>query len=216
MGNRCAKTRLAAALRSIAEAIRFGPVQYAGGALETGTVFEFAAANAQVLMSTDLWRELSLLGHWINDAVILRWAELTERFGQRQGIRSGDVLPLLLARPEPERATRLARDVFLKHGVDRCAWSDRRLDGAFAVDHVIPFSLWGNNDLWNLLPVHPVINGQKSDRLPAADLVRLRQLQIVGGWQVLRDAVPAAFDQQASHLLGWGGRMGFAGLPRWR
>lgn len=197
-----AKSHLAAALRSISQAIRLGPVQYSGGALETGTVFEFDAATAQVLMSSELWRELSLLGHWINDAVILRWAELTERFGQRQGIRSGDVLPLLLARPEPERATRLARDAFLKHGVDRCAWSDRELTEAFAIDHVIPYSLWGNNDLWNLLPVHPVVNGQKSDRLPAADLVRLREPQIVGGWQVLRDAVPAAFDQQASHLLG--------------
>jgi SAM-dependent methyltransferase len=197
-----AKANLAAALRSIAQAIRLGPVQYAGGALETGTVFEFDSASAQVLMSSELWRELSLLGHWINDAVILRWAELTERFGQRLDIRSGDVLPLLLARPEPERATRLARDAFLKHGVDRCAWSDRRLNDAFAVDHVIPYSLWGNNDLWNLLPVHPVVNGQKSDRLPAADLVRVRQPQIVGGWQVLRDAVPVAFDQQATHLLG--------------
>ena len=180
-----AKAHLAVALRSIAQAIRLGPVQYAGGALETGTVFEFDTASAQVLMSSELWRELSLLGHWINDAVILRWAELTERFGQRQGIRSGDVLPLLLARPEPERATWLAREAFLKNGVDRCAWSDRKLTDAFAVDHVIPYSLWGNNDLWNLLPVHPVVNGQKSDRLPAADLVRQRRPQIVGGWQVL-------------------------------
>jgi SAM-dependent methyltransferase len=197
-----AKARLAIALRSIAQAIRLGPVQYAGGSLETGTLFGFDAADAQVLMSSELWRELSLLGHWINDAVILRWAELTERFGQCQGIRSCDVLPLLLARPEPERATRLARDVFLQHGVDRCAWSDRRLNDAFAVDHLIPYSLWGNNDLWNLLPVHPVVNGQKSDMLPAADLLRQRQPQIVGGWQVLRDAVPAAFDLQAAHLLG--------------
>ena len=197
-----AKAQLAAALKSIAQAIRLGPVQYAGGALEIGTVFEFDSSSAQVLMSSELWRELSLLGHWINDSVILRWAELTERFGQRQGIRSGDVLPLLLARPEPERATGLARDAFLKYGVDRCVWSDRRLNGAFAIDHVIPYSLWGNNDLWNLLPVHPVVNGQKSDRLPAADLMRLRQPQIVGGWQMLREAVPAAFDQQAAHLLG--------------
>jgi hypothetical protein len=78
-------------------------------------------------MSADLWRELSLLGHWIADAVIVRWAELSERFGHRQGIRSSDVLPLLLARAEPERAGYLARQIFRKNGVERCTWSDRRL-----------------------------------------------------------------------------------------
>lgn len=183
------------ALKSIAQAIRLGPVQYAGGALDTGPVFEFNTSTSQVLMTAELWRELSLLGHWILDPVILRWAALTERFGQRQGIRSGDVLPLLLAKPEPERATRLAREAFLARGVNRCVWSDRELGEAFAVDHVIPFSLWGNNDLSNLLPVHPAVNGHKSDRLPASELVRARQTSIVQGWHVLRDALPIAFDQ---------------------
>jgi hypothetical protein len=70
------------------------------------------------------------------------------------------------------------------------------------VDHVIPFSLWGSNDLWNLLPVDPRVNGEKSDRLPTADLLRERQVVIVGNWQMQRDAVPEAFDQQAAHLLG--------------
>jgi hypothetical protein len=197
-----ARADLEAALRAIAHAIRQGPVQYAGGALETGTVFSFDSVASQVLMSADLWRELSLLGHWIADAVILRWAELSERFGHRQGIRSSDVLPLLLARAEPERAGYLARQIFRKNGVERCTWSDRRLAEDFAVDHVIPFSLWGCNDLWNLLPVNPKINCDKSDKLPSLDLVRERRSNIVHGWTVLRDEVPEAFDQQASHLLG--------------
>ncbi len=198
-GNR---RQLEAALRSIAEAIRDGPVQYAGGALETGTVFTFDSSTASVVVPAEIWRELSLLGHWIVDAVILRWAELTERFGHRQGIRSADVLPLLTARAEPERATHLARQIFLQHGLEVCTWSGRRLTPAFAVDHVIPFSLWGSNDLWNLLPVDPKVNGEKSDKLPTAELLRERQNVIVLGWQMQRDAVPQAFDQQAAHLLG--------------
>jgi hypothetical protein len=191
-----------AALHKIADAIRKGPVQYAGGALETGTIFVFDRAGSQILMSADLWREFSLLGHWIIDAVVLRWAELTERFGQRQSIRSSDVLPMLLARPEATRATYLVRQVFVNHGVDRCTWSDRKLGGEFAVDHVIPFSLWGNNDLWNLLPVHPAINAKKSDKLPTADLIRERRASIVNGWQLLRNEYPESFSQQAAHLLG--------------
>ena len=197
-----ARADLDRVLKSLVKAIRQGPVRYAGGVLNTGTVFVFEDTDQHIVMAADLWSELSLLGHWITDAVILRWAELTERYGQRCGLRSGDVLPLLLAVPESQRVTHLARQVYLSNGVERCAWSDRQFGAAFAVDHVIPFSLWGNNDLWNLLPVHPKVNGDKSDRLPSASLLRERRPSIVRGWQMLRDALPEAFDQQAEHLLG--------------
>lgn len=190
------------ALRSIASAIRLGPVDFSGGSLETGKVFCYDSTMADIVMSADLWREFSLLGHWITDAVVLRWATLTERFGQRQGIRTSDVLPLLLARAEPERATHLARQVYKQRGLEVCVWSDRRLDANFAVDHVIPFALWGCNDLWNLLPSAPAVNNQKSDRLPSAALLRERQPNIIRCWEVLRDEAPIAFDQQAAHLLG--------------
>ena len=191
-----------AALRSIAVAIRNGPVTHSGGSLDTGNVFTYEVTTASVRMSAELWRELTLMGHWIIDAVIVRWASLTERFGRRQSVTTGDVLPLLLARPAPERTTLLARQIYLGAGVDRCTWSGRVIDRRFAVDHVIPFSLWGNNDLWNLLPVDARLNGQKSDKLPTAALIQDSRAAIVQSWQVLRDAAPGAFDRQATHLLG--------------
>lgn len=101
-----------AALRSIADAIRSGPVTFAGGALESGRVFKYDPASKSVVMAAALWRELCLLGHWIIDAVIVRWAALTERFAHRQSLRSGDVLPLLFAKPAPERVTWLAREIY--------------------------------------------------------------------------------------------------------
>ena len=197
------------ALKTIAHAIRTGPVQYAGGSLESGLVFSYDAKAGEVLMASVLWREFSMLGHWIADAVVLRWAELTERFSRRQGIHAGDVLPLLLARAEPERGTHLARQVFITEGVDRCVWSDRELADGFTVDHVIPFALWGNNDLWNLMPSHPKINGAKSDRLPAGELLLARRSSIKKNWYLLRDAMPEAFDKQAAHLIGRAPKSGF-------
>jgi SAM-dependent methyltransferase len=191
------------ALQSIASAIRSGPVTYAGGALDSGRVFQFDGASRSVLMSAELWRELSLLGHWIIDAVIVRWAALTERFGHRQGIRSGDVLPLLLARPDPDRVTAVARGIYLAAHADRCVWSGRHLAARnFVVDHAIPFSLWGNNDLWNLLPADAGINARKSDRLPTGELLKARQAPILDSWRLTREAMPQAFDRQASLLLG--------------
>lgn len=194
---------LQAALRAITAALRDGPVRYSGGALDTGAVFAFDARTGQVRMHADLWRELALLGHWITDAVVLRWAALTERFGQRAGVRAAEVLPLLLARPEPARATDLARSVYQQHAELRCTWSGVALLAArFEVDHVIPFALWGSNDLWNLLPVAAPVNRDKSDRLPAAELLVASRARVIDGWEKLREALPEPFDRQAAHLLG--------------
>jgi SAM-dependent methyltransferase len=189
-------------LRDMADAIRNGPVQYSGGALDTGPVFAYDTRSRTVRMSTDLWREFSLLGHWIRDAVIVRWAELTARFAYRQGISSGEVLPLLLAQPELTRATSPARQAFESVDWQECAWSGKRLNSSFVVDHVIPFSLWGNNDLWNLVPVDDKVNLSKSDKLPERSLLWERRPILVRSWEVLRDHLPMAFDQQAEHLMG--------------
>lgn len=191
------------ALGKIQQAIKDGPVSHSGGSLDSGLVFKYDQQARQVVMAADLWRELTLLGHWIVDAVVIRWAALTERFSRRQTILSGDVLPLLLARPEPERTTAMARQIFLEQGVERCAWTLRPITARqFAVDHVIPFALWGNNDLWNLLPAHPQANSDKSDKLPAAALLQERRVEIVRNWELLRDALPASFDGHAERLLG--------------
>lgn len=198
-----AQDRQALALRRIEQAIVQGPVKHAGGALATGAVFGFDRRSREIRLHADLWRELSLLGHWIVDAVILRWARETERFGTRQQVTAADVLPLLLLDPQPEHETRLARECFLRAPLPRCVWTDRPLDDSrLAVDHVIPFALWGNNDLWNLLPADARVNGRKSDRLPESTLLRARRPAIVAAWQRLRDHLPGPFDAHAIHLLG--------------
>lgn len=193
----------AAALSAIERAIRTGPVTYSGGSLETGTVFEYDKVSRSVLMPAEIWRELTLLGHWIVDACVVRWAALTERFAGQGGVNSGDVLPLLLARPSAERMTGLARSVFMKTELGRCTWSDRPLSIlSFDVDHVIPFALWASNDLWNLVPADRRVNIHKSDRLPSTELLLARRGYILRSWETLRDAMPEGFDAGASHLLG--------------
>lgn len=195
-------SRLQAALRSIAETIRSGPVTFSGSGLGAGPVFGYDKKSKLVLMPTDLWREFSLLGHWIADAVVVRWAALTRQIAHRQDMDAGDVLPLLLAKPEATRSVQLARAVYLEAGVSSCTWSARPLKGTFAVDHAIPFALWGNNDLWNLVPADPRVNLSKSDKLPATELLEESKSRIVASWEVLRDRLPEAFDRHAQALAG--------------
>ena len=67
---------------------------------------------------------------------------------------------------------------------------------------MIPFALWGNNDLWNLVPADPKTNSSKSDKLPATALLHDRRSEILLSWECLRAEMPEPFDRQAQHLLG--------------
>ena len=136
-------------MAKIEGAIIDGPVEFAGGALNTGKVFGYDAKTRQVLIPSDLWIELSHLGYWVSQAVILQWAEKTTKLAE--GIEVATVVNLLLDK-EDERSTLEARKLF--SGMDRleCIWTGTSLRNSFDVDHVIPFDLWHNNDLWNLLP----------------------------------------------------------------
>ena len=166
------------ALRKIRDTIVAGPVTFAGGALDTGRVFSYDTARQEVRMSAGIWRELALLGHWIQEAVILRWAELTEEVS-RGSVRVSEIIELLLTTPLPERDVTDARQTYARLAGKECVWTEKPLHGQFAVDHIIPFALWHNNDLWNLMPVLPTVNSQKSDRLPTRNLLLQRRDRIV-------------------------------------
>ena len=88
-----------------------------------------------------------------------------------------------------------------------CVWSGRRVTSRehLAIDHVIPYSLWGNNDLWNLLPAFEKVNAQKSDAVPAPALITARRDAILAGWRVTRAAHPAVFDRDVALSLGTAG-----------
>jgi hypothetical protein len=192
---------LSRALQEIATAIRSGPVTYAGGALASGRVFRYDVPRRLVILPAAMWRELSLLGHWIGDAVVLRWAELSERLGRSAGIRAQEVVELLLTRPESERETHLARVLYGQKRDLRCVWTERPLR-AFDVDHVIPFALWGNNDLWNLVIASPRANNAKRDALPSRALLDAAKERVIDCWQYVRNEASHRFDLEAARMLG--------------
>jgi len=79
------------------------------------------------------------------------------------------------------------------------------VDRSFDVDHVIPFALWRNNDLWNLVPAAKTVNNQKSDLLPARKLLQARRPVILDYWQQLHEALPRQFDAELARLTGGAG-----------
>jgi SAM-dependent methyltransferase len=61
--------------KKIANTIRVGPIQYT-----SGETFAYDAASQSLVLDGALWRELVLLGHWIEDSLNIQWARLTQEF----------------------------------------------------------------------------------------------------------------------------------------
>lgn len=175
-----------------------GPVKYSGGADNT-PVFRYE--NGYVVIPAGIWRELSLMGAWIQDATILRWAELTSRISGGT-IKASEVIDCLLTVPIPERDVYSAKSFYDSLESKECVWSGRNIKDRYDVDHAIPFSLWKNNDLWNLFPSNSKVNGNKSDKLPTNDLIMKRKECIIYYWELIRNKYPARFEYEAEKFGG--------------
>ena len=187
-----------AVMADIEDAIIKGPVVFAGGALITGRVFGYDAKARVILISNDLWMELSHLGYWVSQAVILQWAEKTAKLGE--ALEVATVVNLLLDK-EDERSTLDARKVFSSLDRLECVWTGVSLRDNFHVDHVIPFDLWHNNDVWNLLPASKTANSKKSNKLPSTEILLTRKDCVIYYWELLRDRNSERFDREAETLL---------------
>ena len=71
---------------------------------------------------------------------------------------------------------------YLQKKNKECVWTGQRHKNNFEIDHVIPFSLWRNNDLWNLLPCSVKTNRNKKDKLPAGNLFTKRKYALAHYW----------------------------------
>ena len=174
---------------------------YAGNALETGNVFSYDRQQRLIVFDASIWAELVLLSHWITDAVILRWAELTSELAHG-AVKASAIVDLLLTKPVSERDVADARASYSQKPLE-CVWTGKSLKRGFDVDHIIPYSLWHNNDLWNLVPALPAVNSQKRDRLPTHDLLVHRRPSLTCCWNALRHYHPLRFDHEVCRVLGW-------------
>jgi hypothetical protein len=180
--------------------IKAGPIQYSGGG-EPFNVFQYDKADKTVLMSVDMWRELSLMGSWIKESSILRWAELTSHISHNE-IKPSEVIDCLLTSPIQERDVCTAKSFYNSLPSKECVWTGQRLTNKYDLDHVIPFSLWKNNDLWNLLPANSKVNGHKRDKLPDMHVLKLRKDCIVYYWELIKQQYPIRFEYEANQLIG--------------
>ncbi len=206
-----------AAFNKVAAAIVNGPVTFAGGALDGEARFfwhsgkkvaggkcrsrrEVLESLGRVHMRADVWREMCLVGHWIAEAIPLRWAELSFEMN-KQSIPLETIIGRLLVSPVAERDQSDARRVFALRDDLACVWTGKAISDRFEVDHVIPFALWHNNDLWNLLPACKQANADKSDRLVTRQALQRSRDRIIDCWQFVQKQNPFRFEVEISRAL---------------
>jgi hypothetical protein len=169
-------------------------------------------------LSRDLCTVFEYFGSFISgeECLLKKWAEFTARAAvkirggtETEEVTEEQVLTLLMTTPTTERATEDARQIyrslFDKEGSIICVWSGKpiRSLSAMQIDHVLPFSIWKNNDLWNLLPARSSVNAKKNNRIPSVSFLDQRRDCIVDYWNLLHERAPQKFSREISvSLLG--------------
>ncbi|MDR9410867.1 MAG: hypothetical protein RI573_18625, partial [Balneolaceae bacterium] len=112
----------------------------------------------------DYFKVMELMGSFVTGmhSILINWAEFT--VDKDKSLNMSQVLETMLKSPQEARNVLLSEKIFkkLKKKSDglECVWSGSRITNDLNIDHVLPFSVWRNNDLWNLLPAKATVNSR--------------------------------------------------------
>ena len=155
----------------------------------------------------DYYEAFQFLGSFIGgqDSILFKWAEFSvNASGKNLSIEK--VVSEVLKSPITERDVAESKQIFksiLKNeGKVFCVWTGKPIT-SYDVDHMIPFSVWKNNDLWNLLPSEAKTNNNKRDKIPSIELIESRKDSILYYWELLNQNQPQRFQKEIQiSLLG--------------
>ncbi len=148
----------------------------------------------------DYFNVMELMGSFITGmhSILINWAEFT--VDKDKSLNMNQVLETMLKSPQEARNVLLSEKIFKtlkkKNGELECVWSGSRITNDLNIDHVLPFSVWRNNDLWNLLPAKATVNNRKRDKIPSLELLDNRKDRIISYWQIIWDVEQAGFEKE--------------------
>ena len=148
-----------------------------------------------------------VLGSFINgqDSILFKWAEFSVN-ASRNNLSVQKVLNEVLKSPITERniaeSKKLYRDILKKEGTVFCVWTGKKIAN-YDIDHLIKFSVWKNNDLWNLLPSEATTNNKKRDKIPTPDMIERQKDIILEYWEIIFENQSTRFQKEIQvSLLG--------------
>lgn len=169
---------------------------------------EFLISNFGTFSIPNTYYEaFKVLGSFISgqDSILFKWAEFSVN-ASRQNLSIEKVVNEVLKSPITERdiaeSKRIYKEILKRQGKVFCVWTGKGIS-AYDVDHMIPFSVWKNNDLWNLLPSQPITNNQKRNKIPSPDLIEKQSNLILEYWELMNESQSQRFKKEIQvSLLG--------------
>lgn len=197
-------------------AIVNGPMRYIGGSItnNNNSIYKFHASqridksqsqNALWLIENfgtftiplNYYKAFKLLGSFISgtDNILFKWAEFSVNASKKR-ISTEKAIQEILKSPITDRDVACSKSLYMEmlnaKGNVHCVWNGD-LISVYDVDHLIPFSIWKNNDLWNLLPAKKLTNNRKRDKIPSAiTLIKQKDL-IIYYWEMIGQKHPQRF-----------------------
>jgi hypothetical protein len=195
------------------------PMKYIGRSISNDyySIFQFESGNArrntteidlEFLINTsgsfsiplEYYEAFKILGSFISgqDSILFKWAKFSVN-ASRQNLSIEKVVSEVLKSPITERdvaeSKQIYKTILKKEGKVFCVWTGKAIT-SYDVDHLIPFSVWKNNDLWNLLPSQSITNNQKRDKIPSTDLIEKRKDLILHYWELINENQSQRFQKE--------------------
>ena len=175
------------------------PIKYVGPGGETHGVFPLprpaadwpgsvavpgtSSEEPSVLVRADLWSAFRELSLWIEALCVHEWSLFTESLAS-SGVDRGRVYYLLTSRPNNRRPLSWERNqvelLMLEGKTFVCPWTGKNLAvRSYAIDHIIPVSVYPTNELWNLVPSDVYFNAHvKRARMPTPNWMESATLHL--------------------------------------
>lgn len=123
------------------------------------------------------------------ESLLMQWAEFTYSINQgSRDVNKSQILSHLLESPEKERNVKEVQEFLKKKDTVHCVWSGKKISRKdLHIDHCLPFSVYFNNDLWNLFPTQKTVNSKKSNKIPSPKFLKDRKDPILKYWKELEE-----------------------------
>ena len=218
------RTEFISLIKNIRDTIAKQPMRYIGGSIsnEHYSVYNYEKKRANLsgksINTATLIQELGsftipkeyydafkIIGNFISgtNSIIFNWAKFSVN-KSNNALDLNTVLNEILKDPVTERNVTLSKELYDK-ALERkgnlfCVWSGKRIN-KYEIDHIIPFSVWKNNDLWNLLPAKPDINSKKGDKVPSENLLERQKELILYYWDFMNNSLNEQFMKELNVSL---------------
>ena len=211
-------------VKKIKETITRMPMRYIGRSInnEYYSIFQFESKRLKKVsavvdieslidcsgtfsISIDYYEAFQVLGSFISgqDSILFKWAEFSvNASGKNLSIEKvvSEVLRSPITERDVNESKQLYKSILKKEGKVFCVWTGKALT-SYDVDHLIPFSVWKNNDLWNLFPSQAKTNHQKRDKIPSVELIEKRKDLILYYWELMNENRSQRFQKELQVAL---------------